>query len=170
MGKMIEVKQVDTMVVSLERNFSKLPKIPAGGREFIVMVVPWLALVFGFFTIVFAGVWTLMSLVTSPLGLFGGASGVMASVVSIVVSILALVQGVVLVLAFKPTQKKEMYGWKLLTYAVALGALSLVVNLLGLGVSGGFVGSMVAVWVLFWAVFWLAVELYLLFQIKSHYK
>lgn len=165
---MIEVKQADALVMSLEKTFKPLPSLPKGGREFIVMVTPWLAVLFGVLLVVFAGLGTLISLVASPLLLLGG--GPQTVVVTIISGVLALVEGVLMVLAFKPLQARDMYGWKLLTYVVLLNVVSVVVNVVSGLMNGGALGGMVVVWSVIWAAFWIAVELYLLFQIKSHYK
>ncbi len=161
--KTIEFKQADAWVVSLESTYKSLPPLPKGGREFLVTITPWLALIGGVLSVVFGGLATLFSIVASPVVAVGG--GVSTAVFLVVLALLSLLEGILLVLAFSKTKDKKMSGWKLLTYVTLLNVVYVIVAAVSSLVNGGMpIASLV------WNIFWIAVEFYLLFQIKSYYK
>ena len=151
--------QTKKFVKPLEVQFAKLPSLPAGAREFMVTVAPWVALILG--------VLSLLGFVTALLGM--GAVGGLAPYAGMgygygglfwIPLIFGLIEGVLWVLAFQPLRKHSVRGWNLLFWVFVLG-------LVGSLLSAGFYFSTFG---LLWALIWLAIELYLLFQIKPSYK
>lgn len=142
-------KQQDFMG-QVEGWFLKLPALPKGGREAIVTITPWIALIFGILGVLvgLAGLGILTFL--SPFALIGG--GVSSTASSIASAALALVGSALLLAAFPGTKARKMQGWTMLFW-------SEVVNLIGAVVAvslSGVVFSLIA--------------FYLLYQIKSYYK
>lgn len=134
------------MVVTLEDFFKKAPQLPKGGRDVIVTITPWIALIFGILGVI-AGVGLVG---VSPLGLFGGTSVAFGALIS---GVLAIISSVLMLMAFPKLQKHLYGGWMLLFWSEVVNVVSQVINLNLLGaVIGGLIGF------------------YLLFQIKSYYK
>jgi len=134
----------------MEEWFNKLPPLPSNGREAIVKITPWVALVFGILGVLasLAGFGILTAL--SPFMMLGG--GVNYAGTSIIQAIIGLVGAALLLLAFPGTKAGKAKGWMLLFYSEAVNILSAIiaVNLTG--------------------VIFSLVAFYLLFQIKSYYK
>ncbi len=141
---------VNQLVHKMERQFKKLPPLPANWRDVIVNITPWLALVFGligvFGSLAALGILTFLA----PLVLLGGGVGVASG--GIIGAVLALVASVLMVVAFSGTRAKKISGWNLLFYSEAVSLVSSVVFFSVGGVIGALIGF------------------YILFQIKSHYK
>lgn len=154
-GNKIQIKQADTLLVSLEDVFKSLPKLPKGFTDFLVTVTPWLSLVFGVFLLVIVGLLGAVGLIASFAAAVVGLAPQYV-IVMILTLALAVVQGLLMVLAFKPTQNREMVGWRLLAYVELLSAVSAILTL---NVGG-----------IIWGLLWTAVGFYLLFQIKHYYK
>ncbi len=140
---------IDGYIDSVGDYFKKLPELPRGGREFFVMVLPWIALIFGILGVLSA---------ISSFGLFsyfapgmywGGADVVGRGMLSVV---LALVSSVLLLMAFKGTKEKKAQGWKLFYYSEVV---MLVSNIILFSV-GGIIMTLLG--------------FYILYQIRSYYK
>lgn len=131
---------------TLDKFFRQAPALPKGGRDVLVAIAPWIALIFGILG-VFAG----LALVgVSPLGMFGGVNMAVGALVS---GVLAIVGSVLMIMAFPGLRAHAMKGWMLLFWSEVVSVLSNVLNLNLLGaVVGGLIGF------------------YLLYQIKSYYK
>lgn len=153
--------QTKQFVKPLENAYAKAPELPAGVKDFIVMVAPWVALILG--------VLSVLGFAISLLGL--GALGVLAPLagtttisfagIGLITTVLALVSGVLLLLAFRPLQRKQLRGWNLLFWVLVVGLLSsAVVNTLFYFSLSGIAVSLV----------WFLIQLYFLFQVKSYYK
>lgn len=140
---------LDKYIDSVETYYDRLPSLPKGGRNFIVTVFPWVALIFG-------ALGTLGAI--SGLGLFSyfpsyvniaGSNVVGTSVTSLV---LGLVASVFLLMAFPGLRKKKEKGWKFLYYSevVALVSSILVFSVFGILVT--------------------LLGFYIIYQVRSYYK
>lgn len=132
--------------------YAKLPNLPKGGRDAIVTITPWIALIFGVLGILggIAGLGILT--VFSPLAALGGMSGVSSVGTGMISAILWLVSSVLLLMAFPGTRKHKESGWMFLIYSETV---SLIGNVIAVSVSGVVV-SLIA--------------FYLIYQIRSYYK
>ncbi len=131
-------KEIEAFSARLEAIFEKLPHLPKGIVRFLVKIMPWLALIGGIMMIL-GGV--------AAIGLF------------MVRSILNLISGVILVLAFKPLRARESKGWMYMFWVAIIGLVEVVFVLVTVsGVS--FVGALV----------WQIIGFYLLFEMKKSYK
>jgi hypothetical protein len=151
--KAITIKQVDTWVTSLQGSYKSLPNLPKGVSEFIVQITPWASLILGLISLIAWGLLALLSVLTSP---FLALAGPGFLVRTLAVAIVALIQGVFMLMAFPATKAGSMTGWRLLTYVAILGLISSILSLSVSNIIGGLIGA--------------AIEFYFLFQIKSYYK
>jgi len=135
----------------MEEWFMKLPALPKGGRDVLVQVAPWIALVFGVLgVLVGLGGLGLLS-VLSPLMLLGsGVGATSGSLLSVGVS---LVSSVLMLVAFPGLKQRKMQGWNLLFWSEVAAFLA---SLIALAIVGALVGAVIG--------------FYLLYQIKSYYK
>jgi hypothetical protein len=138
----------------LEDAYAKVPALPANIRGLLVTIAPWLSLIFGVLMVLTGigglGLFTALSPFTA---LYGGVG---YSVFLMISSVVIIVQGVLMLLAFSPLKKRALRGWNLLFWSEVLAVVSSVVSLR--------VGSVV------WAIVGAAIALYFLFQMKSYYK
>lgn len=142
-------KKADYMAM-MEEWFMKLPPIPKGGREAIVKITPWIALIFGILGILggLAGLGILTAF--SPfLFLSSGLSGAAGSLVG---AVLGVVSSVLLLAAYPGTKNRKMQGWKLLFWSEAVDVVAAVISFSITGVVVALIGF------------------YLLYQIKSYYR
>lgn len=134
--------------------YAKAPALPTNARDVLVSIAPWLALVFGVLAVL-AGIGGLgLFTAFSPLAYMYAGAGV--STLLLVSAVVAIVEGVVMVLAFAPLKARKIRGWNLLVWSEALAVLSSVVSFR--------VGDVV------WALVGAAIALYILFQVESYYK
>lgn len=140
-------KKTDYMA-QIEAWFMKLPALPKGGRDAIVTITPWLALIFGILGVLvgLAGVGLLTAL--SPVVFVGGGHPIGA----ILGSILGLIGSALLLAAFPGTKARKMQGWTMLFWSEVA---SLVAAVVAISISG---------------VLFSLIAFYLLYQIKSYYK
>lgn len=135
----------------LEDWFGKLPSLPKGGRDVLVAIAPWIALVFGVLgVLVGLGGLGILS-VLSPMMLLG--SGVGATTGSLVSVAISLVSSVLMLIAFPGLKAKKMQGWNMLFWSEVAAFVS---SLVALSIVGAIVGAVIG--------------FYLLYQIKSYYK
>ena len=135
----------------MEEWFMKLPSLPKGGRDALVMVAPWFALIFGVLGVL-AGLGGLGILsVLSPMMLLG--SGLSATTGSLLSVAIALVGSVLMLVAFPGLKAKKMQGWNFLFWSEVV---ALVSSLVALSFVGGVIGAVIG--------------FYLLYQVKSYYK
>ncbi len=148
-GDIHMAKQKDFMM-QVETWFMKLPALPKGGREAIVMITPWIALIFGVLGVLvgLAGLGILTFL--SPFALLGGGMNTAAG--SLASAVLALIGSALLLAAFPGTKQRKMQGWTMLFWSEVVSLIGAVVAISLSGV----VFSLIA--------------FYLLYQIKSYYK
>lgn len=131
---------------SLDKFFRQAPQLPKGGRDVLVAIAPWIALIFGILGIV--GGLALVGV--SPLGIFGGIHFATSAFLT---GVLAIVSSVLMVMAFPGLRAHSRKAWMLLFWSEVISVVSNVVNLQLVGaVVGGLIGF------------------YLLYQIKSYYK
>lgn len=143
-------KQTQEWMQMMEEWFMKLPPLPKGGKDAIVQITPWIALIFGVLGVLggLAGFGVLAAL--SPfIAMSNGFSGAAGSLVG---AAFGLVASAILLAAFPGTNKRKMQGWTLLFWSEALSTLAAVLSLSLTGVLVSLIGF------------------YLLFQIKSYYK
>lgn len=153
--KAIQIKQADDLLVTLEDAFKSLPKLPKGFTDFVVTITPWLALIGGVLLFVVVGILGIIGLIASAVA--AAVSFAPQYLIMMIVTLaIAIAQGGLMLMAFKPTQKRELAGWKLLAYVELLSVVSTILTLS--------VGSII------WGLIWNAVGFWILFQIKPYYK
>lgn len=142
--------QTKQLAKPLEDLFAKAPALPASGKEIVVSFAPWISLVFGVLLVLASvgglGVFTAFA----PFAVYAGVGN---ATLLLIASVLGIVQGVLMVLAFSPLKAKKVRGWNLWFWAEVLSIVSSVIsfNLVG-------------------AVLSALIGFYLLFQVRSHYK
>ncbi|MFH1561401.1 MAG: hypothetical protein ABID04_02365 [Patescibacteria group bacterium] len=147
-------KEVKKVIDELEKLFSKLPHLPKGLVNFLVSVLPWLALLGGLFSV--AG--SLSLIAGNHMAQFVTSWSGINPVYFRVAGVFQLLTGVLLFLAFKPLKSKDFAGWMYLFWVMVLGLVSSVTGFL---FSAGSVVSL---------VIGLAIQLYFLFELKPEYK
>jgi len=147
---MAQNNTVNSLMVSFEKAYAKLPPLPTGVKDFLVMVAPWFALIFGVIGVLGSLSAFGLSTVLSPLVALGGGVGVATSLM--VVSLIGLVQSVMMLVAFPSLMKRKTFGWSLLFWSEVLAVISSVISFSVVGV------VLTLVW------------FYFIFQVKSYYK
>lgn len=154
---MVNDKRVDQLIDTVKPVFAKFPHLPKGATDVLVMIAPWLALIFGIIGT--------LSIVTAVLGLIGlsGAAMMYMPVVGAVVSgfsalalvglLLGLGSSVLELLAYPGLKGRKTIGWRYLF-------LSQTVSLLGAVVALNLVGAVIS----------FVIGYYLLFEVRSYYK
>jgi hypothetical protein len=146
---MAKNNSVDSYIDVVGEYFKKLPELPRGGREAVVAITPWLALIFGIIGVLAAlaglGIFTF-------LGSLALVSGARAAGSGFIVVLLGLVSSALLLLAFPGTQKRQEKGWRFVYYSEVVGLISAIVRLDLLGIVAVLIGF------------------YFLYQIRSYYK
>lgn len=122
-------KDAMNIVKSGDQLFASLPHLPDGVVEFLVKVAPYLALLGAILTIVFGPIMGIVGTLGSLALLSPGLA-----IFTIVSLIIAVLSALMLLLAFKPLQDRDMYGW-LLVFWVQI--LSLITSLFAVVINGG---------------------------------
>ena len=142
---------MNALIASLDSIFAKkAPQLPAGVKEFIVKVAPYVVIIGLIFT-----AFSLVSLLLLILG--GGAlfayAAVRGAMTNLVISlILFIVIGVLEAMAVSGLFHRRAHSWKLMFYAQLVSLLSLLLSLNIVGfIFGGIIGF------------------YILFQVRSRY-
>lgn len=164
--------QLAPLLKFLDGYFVKSPALPTGGKEFLVSIAPWLALIFGVLGLIFGAMGLLAVLGIAALGMgtvgvagsYGGmpAAGAYAahiagfSFLAVVALAFALLGALLQVLAFPGLKARKEKGWNLMLYVVLLSLVGSVLSLNVLSVV--------------WAVVWFLIAYYFLYQVKSYYK
>lgn len=105
--------------------YSKLPSLGAELRQFIVNVLPYLALVFGAL-ITFASV---MDIVGTPfLSLFSSSDGAGVFQRLMIVSVLGIFEGLLMLFSFRHLRKRHKRGWNLLFWSQILWVISALIT------------------------------------------
>jgi hypothetical protein len=147
---MADKKTANSIITSMEQIYAKLPSLPTNVKDFIVMITPWLALIFGILGVLGSLSAFGISVVASPLVALGG--GFNAATGLIVATIIGLVASILEIVAFPKLLHRKASGWTFLFWIEALGVLSAIISLSGVGV------IMALIW------------FYFLFQIRPYYK
>lgn len=135
--------------------FANLPHIPQGGRDFIVNVAPWLALVFGVI-----GVWGGIKM----LGFGGGEYADLmriagySSTAFMVGAIFNIASSALLLAGFTGLRAKTRNGWNMVFYSMVVSVAGGVVSV-ALGMMYGLIGLLIGAFIGF----------YLLFEIRNSY-
>lgn len=157
-------KNIKTSLNKLEKlleNYfiTKAPwQIPAGGKDVIVKLIPWLNLVL------------LILLLPALLVIFslGTAIGVLTPTVGVTIGplyylalLVLLVQAVMMAIALPGLFKGLRSGWQLIYYATLISIAYAVVDWIARPATvGGFL----------WSLITSGISLYILFQVRDHYK
>lgn len=127
--------------------FAKAPHLPEGGRQTLVKIAPWLALIFGILGLL----GLLSSGMLSSMFAFSFMGGSVMQV-SVVVSLLAgFLASLLELFAFKPLSARKKKGWNYLFYATVLMAITAIINaVVGYsGAPGNIIGLLIGFWLLF---------------------
>lgn len=168
-------KQTDQLETKLNDVFVKnAPKLPKGGKDFLVEYIPYLALLGGLFSLWAAfNLWNWASEVNKAadaVNQLGAAFGVEPVTtdrwtVALWISLAILVvTATIYVLAYAPLKARKKAGWNLLFYALLINLAGGVVGVFAdsYGYGGGFGG-------LIGALIGFTIGGYLLFQIREAY-
>lgn len=115
----------------------QVPSAPEGLLNAYVKWGPWLAIVFGVLGLIASLALFGLGAVLGPLLLLAGASGVAAGGMALVTGILGVVTGVLDVVGGYWMLRRQLNGWWLVAFAIALGLLAnlLSVSLVGIVIS-----------------------------------
>lgn len=143
-------KELNKLIVPMEGAFASLPALPKGFKDFIVMVAPWLSLIFGALGLL--GSLAALGVVTflSPAVMMGQGIGVTAGLTLSV--ILALASSALILASVPSLFSRKIMGWSLIFLSEVVSVISSVVVFSVVGILFSLVGF------------------YILFQIKSYYK
>lgn len=140
------------LVAVLEPHFAKAPSLPSNAKDVLVKILPWIALVFGILGVLGSISGLGLLTVASPLALFGGAEGVSSVGSGLIAALFWLVSSVLMLTAFPGLQGHKLQGWTLMFWSEVASVVGAILSLS----LGGVLGAVIGV--------------YLLYQIKSHYK
>lgn len=162
-----------TIETKLNDVFKGLPPMPENGKESLVKVWPWIALVLGLLQILAA--WALWGLVTAAqriIDTVNSYSSLYTTARSVGLSsldktfiylgvVVLLVDGVILLMAFPQLQKRNRKGWDLLFLGALLNVGYAIVEIFihDRGMSS-FIFNLIGS----------AIGFYLLFQVRDKYK
>lgn len=160
---------LNTLENSLAKLFATLPKLPEAAKETIAQIAPWASLISGALSLISAySLWNwahvsgaYVDYANELSEAFGGATIADERLtLSIWLGMAALlVQAVLLLLAFKPLQKRLKSGWNLLFYALLVNIVYAIIVIFSDytgSVLGPIIGTVLGLW--------------LLFQIRGKYK
>lgn len=126
-------------------------QIPKGGKEFIVMIAPWLVIIFGLMSLpailTLIGIGNVMGPLTMSYGFHSVGSAWWISTLLFAVAV------ILEVLALPGLFARTMQGWRLVFYAQLV---SIVSNLVVWNILGAIIGGVVG--------------MYILFQVREMYK
>lgn len=146
---MTRKNSVDSYIDHVGEYFNKLPPLSKGGRDAVVTITPWLALIFGILGVVTVftglGIFTFLA----PIAMISGVNGTGAG---FAIVILGLISSALLLAAFPGTKARKQKGWKLLYYSEVVG---LIANLVPLSLTG---------------ILFTFIGFYFLYQIRSYYR
>ena len=128
--------------------YSKLPKFNPELKDFVVKILPWIVLVGGIL-ITFASITEMIG--SSFLSIFNtnGAFSIFKTL--LFVNVLGIIQGILMIVAFRPLRRKSFKGWRLVFWSQLLW--------------------IIATLIIFSPSFLLGLLfLYPLYQVKSHYR
>jgi phosphoglycerol transferase MdoB-like AlkP superfamily enzyme len=144
-------KHVSALESSLATLFAKTPHLPHNIVEILVVIAPWLALLFG----VLGVIALIPMLMLIPMASFSapmmGAVAAYGWYPMMIVGFFAgIVSTILNFLAFSPLLKRMKKGWNLLFYSTLLSVVVTLVQIV-FGSSGALsiIGSLVGLWLLF---------------------
>lgn len=142
---------MDPFIRSLNVYFGqKAPALPTGVKQFLVTILPWLAIISVIFAIpAFLATLGLNSMMYS----FGGLGAPYRSGTFMLVSILSLVSAILNLIAIPGLFKKSRSAWNLVFY-------SSLISVVGSLIVGALVSAVVS----------FLISMYLLFQVRSYYS
>jgi hypothetical protein len=124
--------------------------LPMGLKEFIVKISPYLVIIFAVLAVPAILAALGLSAFLTPFAMMGGYGWGVSAIISLVVSVAALI---VEVMAVPGLFKRTRGGWRLVFYATII---SLVGSILSFNIIGGIIGAIIG---------W-----YILFQVKELYR
>jgi hypothetical protein len=136
--------------------FANLPHIPEGGRDFIVKIAPWLALVFGIL-----GVWGGIQM----LGVGNGQYSELMQMAGyssssfMIGAIFNIISSGLLLAGFTGLKAHTKNGWNMAFYSMIVSIVGGLVSVV-MGMMYGVIGLVIGAFIGF----------YILFEIRSHYK
>lgn len=137
----------------LDGYYAKVPALPSNIREILVSIASWVALIIGVLSVL-GFLFTLGgSAVAMPYATATGFGGYMY--LFYVISVISLIEGILLLVAFSPLRVKKARGWNLWFWVLVLGLVSSVVYLTVSSIISGVIGFLIGY--------------YFLYQIKSYY-
>lgn len=128
--------------------------IPAGGKEFIVKVAPYLIIIFAIIAIPGILLALGLSSVLAPFAMVGYAFGHGFGFLSLISLVISIVVVVMELIAVPGLFKRTKGGWKLVFYASIVSLIGSIISITG--IVTGIIGSIIG---------W-----YILFQVKELYK
>lgn len=138
------------LIKKLEDFFAKAPHLPNDIREIIVKIAPYLAIIGIVLSVLALPALLGFGMMGAPAAMMvgGGRFGGMI----LLAGLFSIANLILLILAFPGLQKRQASGWNYVFYSVLLGAVQslLSLNLIGL-------------------IVFTTLELYILFEVKSHY-
>jgi len=109
----------------LDSFYSKLPRFGDEIQDYVVKVLPFIAIIAGII-ITFSSVVDLLG--TPFLNALGGSSGATIFQKLMIVNILGVIQGIFMILAFRPLRKRKRSGWRLILWSQILFILSALLS------------------------------------------
>ncbi len=164
------MKIISDLENSLEKPMKDLPALPKGFRDFLVKIVPWLALIGGIFGVISAWNiyrWTTIGddyvdLANEISRAYGGTTitnNSWSMFLYLAVGVL-LVTSIIYIMAFSPLKNYQKKGWDLLFIALLLNlAYGVVLLFTDYGGFSNFIGTLIGS----------AIGVYLLFQLRDYY-
>jgi hypothetical protein len=105
--------------------YSKFPKFNIELKDFIVKILPWIV-IFGGVLIAFASI---TEMVGSPLlSIFNTNGGLSILKTLLFVNVLGVIQGVLMIAAFKPLRRKSNNGWRLVFWSQLLWIIGALIS------------------------------------------
>lgn len=134
-------------------------QIPPNGREVIVKAMPWVALIGGALTLL--GTWGILAALTNPLVNVAVGYGFSGNILftSWLSLLLFIAEAVALFVAVKPLKQQQRLGWNIIYWLTLLSLAYTVINFF----------IYFDILTLIFSLAFLAIGLYILFQIRSHY-
>ncbi|HOW60641.1 MAG TPA: hypothetical protein P5548_01020 [Candidatus Moranbacteria bacterium] len=128
--------------------------IPAGGKEFIVKVAPYLIIIFAIIAIPGILLALGLSTVLAPFAMVGYAIGHGFGFLALISLVISIVVVVMELIAVPGLFKRTKGGWKLVFYASIVSLIGSIISVAG--IISGIIGAIIG---------W-----YILFQVKELYK
>ncbi len=151
------IRQIEDTLAGI---FKDLPALPKGGKEGLIAIFPWIALIFGIIQLMAAwGLYQLTMLTINTFGIYAAITPMEKVMIYLSVAVI-LVDAIILLMAFSPLQKKLRRGWDLLFVA---GLINLAYAVLSIFMYSGGVGKFMS------GLISSAIGFYLLFQVREYY-